>query len=75
LNFTQLAHADGVIGYTLRAKPLARDYWTLSVWKDQAVLRQFMRASPHAQLMSSVAQDRLLMTGVTISAPLRVMNR
>ena len=26
----QLAAADGLIGYTLRAKPLARDYWTLS---------------------------------------------
>ena len=24
----QLATADGLIGYTLRAKPLARDYWT-----------------------------------------------
>jgi hypothetical protein len=26
----QLATADGLIGYTLRARPLARDYWTLS---------------------------------------------
>ena len=25
----QLATADGLAGYTLRAKPLARDYWTL----------------------------------------------
>ena len=25
----QLAAADGLIGYTLRARPLARDYWTL----------------------------------------------
>jgi hypothetical protein len=41
----QLAAADGLIGYTLRAKPLARDYWTLSVWKDNATLREFMRVS------------------------------
>jgi hypothetical protein len=27
----QLAAADGLVGYMLRAKPLARDYWTLSV--------------------------------------------
>lgn len=27
----QLAAADGLVGYTLRARPLARDYWTLSV--------------------------------------------
>jgi quinol monooxygenase YgiN len=50
----QLAAADGLIGYTLRAKPLARDYWTLSVWKDDAALRQFMRTSPHVQVMTSL---------------------
>ena len=50
----QLAHADGLVGYTLRAKPFARDYWTLSVWKDQAALHAFMRAPPHAQLMTSL---------------------
>jgi hypothetical protein len=43
----QLVTADGLIGYTLRAKPLARDYWTLSVWKDDTALRQFMRTPPH----------------------------
>jgi quinol monooxygenase YgiN len=51
----QLARADGLIGYTLRAKPLARDYWTLSVWKDRAALREFMRTAPHAALMSSLS--------------------
>ena len=50
----QLAIADGLIGYTLRAKPLARDYWTLSVWTDDAALRQFMRTSPHVQVMTSL---------------------
>ena len=50
----QLATADGLIGYTLRAKPLARDYWTLSVWKDDTALRQFMRTSPHVQIMTSL---------------------
>jgi len=50
----QLATAEGLIGYTLRAKPLARDYWTLSVWKDEPSLRQFMRTAPHVRLMSSL---------------------
>ena len=50
----QLATADGLIGYTLRAKPLARDYWTLSVWKDNSALREFMRNPPHVQLMTSL---------------------
>jgi quinol monooxygenase YgiN len=50
----QLATADGLIGYTLRAKPLARDYWTLSVWTDDSALRAFMRRPPHVQIMSSL---------------------
>ena len=50
----QLATAEGLIGYTLRAKPLARDYWTLSVWKEETALRQFMRTPPHAHVMTSL---------------------
>jgi hypothetical protein len=50
----QLATADGLIGYTLRARPFARDYWTLSVWKDEGALRGFMRTPPHVQLMTSL---------------------
>ena len=50
----QLATADGLVGYTLRAKPLARDYWTLSVWTDETALGQFMRTPPHVQVMTSL---------------------
>jgi heme-degrading monooxygenase HmoA len=50
----QLATADGLIGYTLRAKPLTRDYWTLSVWADETALRAFMRTPPHVGLMASL---------------------
>ena len=50
----QLAGADGLVGYTLRARPMARDYWTLSVWTDQAALGAFMRTPPHVQLMTSL---------------------
>jgi hypothetical protein len=50
----QLADAEGLVGYTLRAKPLARDYWTLSVWTDLSALQTFVRASPHVRLMSSL---------------------
>jgi hypothetical protein len=50
----QLATAEGLVGYALRAKPFARDYWTLSVWRDGSALREFMRTPPHAQLMGSL---------------------
>lgn len=50
----QLAGTDGLVGYTLRAKPLSRDYWTLSVWQGETALRAFMRTPPHAGLMTSL---------------------
>ena len=50
----QLAAADGLVGYMLRAKPLARDYWTLSVWTDETALREFMRTAPNIRLMTSL---------------------
>ena len=50
----QLSSTQGLVGYTLRAKPLARDYWTLSVWDDRVALEQFMRTRPHVRLMGSL---------------------
>lgn len=50
----QLRGADGLVGYTLRARPLARDYWTLSVWTDRAALQTFMRTPPHVDAMRAL---------------------
>ena len=50
----QLGTADGLAGYTLRARPLARDYWTLSVWTGETALREFTRTPPHVRLMASL---------------------
>ena len=50
----QLGTADGLVGYTLRARPLARDYWTLSVWTGETALGEFMRTPPHVRLMISL---------------------
>jgi len=50
----QLAAANGLVGYTLRARPVARQYWTLSVWRDEAALREFVRTPPHVDVMKSL---------------------
>lgn len=50
----QLAGTNGLVGYTLRAKPLLRHYWTLSVWQDETALRAFMGTAPHASLMTAL---------------------
>jgi heme-degrading monooxygenase HmoA len=53
----QLARAEGLVGYTLWAKPLAKHYWTLSVWTDEDALTAFMRAAPHAEIMERLHPD------------------
>src|SRR5712672_3075340 len=43
----QLRTAPGLIGYSLDARPFARTFWTLSVWRDQQSLRDFANQAPH----------------------------
>jgi hypothetical protein len=50
----QLATADGLIGYSLEAKLLAKTFWTLSAWRDQGALDSFARAEPHRGLISAI---------------------
>jgi hypothetical protein len=38
----QLASAEGVLGYSVLARPLSKLFWTLSMWKDEAALRTFV---------------------------------
>jgi hypothetical protein len=51
----QLSRCPGAIGYALRARPLHRDFWTLSVWEDERALRDFVSKVPHAQVMKALA--------------------
>ena len=34
----QLASAQGLLGYSVLARPLSKRFWTLSAWKDEAAL-------------------------------------
>lgn len=53
----QLASTDGVMGFSLLARPLRKQYATLSVWRDQAALDAFVHASPHTELMGALAAE------------------
>ena len=53
----QLAETPGIVGYTLDAKVFAKDYFTLSVWDDDAALRAFVARVPHADVMTKLAPD------------------
>lgn len=51
----QLQTSPGLIGYSLDARPFARKFWTLSVWRDRQSLQVFVSAMPHSQVMQSLA--------------------
>ena len=53
----QLAGTDGVIGFALLARPFAKQYATLSVWRDEDALRVFAGAEPHRGLMSTLSAE------------------
>ena len=50
----QLESSNGLVGYSLRAQLLGKKAWTLSVWKDEAALAEFVRKAPHADTMKGL---------------------
>ena len=50
----QLERTDGLVGYSLRAQPLARTFWTLSAWTDATALARFTAEMPHRAVMAGL---------------------
>ncbi len=51
----QLTSAQGLLGFSVLARPLSKRFWTLSAWKDEAALRAFVQYPPHLRLMAALA--------------------
>jgi hypothetical protein len=49
-----VASSRGVVGFSMLAEPLRKQYATLSVWRDVAAVEAFIEARPHARLMTDV---------------------
>jgi hypothetical protein len=47
----QLCSANGLVGYSLIAHIVAKRFWTLSVWRDEVALMDFVRKHPHTEAM------------------------
>lgn len=47
----QVRAADGALGLSLIARPLRREFFTLSAWRNRAALDALVRAQPHAGAM------------------------
>ena len=46
-----MLRAPGAVGVSLIARPLRREYWTLSAWADQAALDAFVATPQHREAM------------------------
>ena len=51
----QLKASDGLLGYSLLASPLSKQFWTLSAWRSEDALGTFVRSAPHLRIMSALA--------------------
>lgn len=51
----QLASAQGMIGYSLLARPLSKRFWTLSAWENEEALRAFVQHPPHVNIMTALS--------------------
>jgi Domain of unknown function (DUF3291) len=51
----QLRKTAGVIGYTMRARILSRNFWTLSVWENERALIDFVGKAPHREAMKTIS--------------------
>ena len=52
----QLKLASGLVGYTLRTKLFAKEFFTLSVWENEAALRRFVMENPHRRFMRELVE-------------------
>lgn len=53
----QLGHTEGVVGFSMLARPLRKQYGTLSVWVDEAALSAFAKDGSHGHLMADLAPE------------------
>jgi len=53
----QLIETQGLIGYSMGSKPWTKQFWTLSVWEDEAALVAFALSGAHKDTMPSLHKD------------------
>lgn len=53
----QLAASEGLVGYSMDANVVGKEFWTLSVWEDAEALRRFVRHTPHDKVMKDLLPD------------------
>lgn len=53
----QLATTPGLVGFSLLARPVRKQYATLSLWENDAALATFSRSERHGRWMEELAPE------------------
>jgi heme-degrading monooxygenase HmoA len=53
--YRQLMISPGLVSLSMQAHPLTRKYWTLSVWKDETAIHNFVSTKPHKDIMKQMS--------------------
>jgi hypothetical protein len=54
----QAKQSHGLVNYAVKADFPKKYFWTLSIWKDQGSMRQFVMAEPHIKAMKNLKNGR-----------------
>jgi hypothetical protein len=63
------AAPEGLLGYSLMARPFSSRYWTLSAWEDVGRMGRFLREQPHLDAMEKLPADLPGFTSMRWKAP------
>lgn len=50
----QLKHAPGLVGYSLKAEPWKKRFWTLSAWSSKDAMETFVRSGAHKEMLANM---------------------
>ena len=53
----QLIETQGLIGYSMGSKLWTKQFWTVSVWEDEAALMAFALSGAHKDIMARLYTD------------------
>jgi len=53
---TQLTGSEGAFGYSFIAYMLKKEFWTMSVWEDEASLSDFVKTGAHLRTMRELSR-------------------
>ena len=53
----QLADSEGLIGYSMDANVVGKEFWTLSVWEDKESLRRVVARALDGHVMTNLIPD------------------